>query len=194
MERKWTLANAITTSGFFGIALYIYGSVVCNIAYILWGLSFALLTDLVDGKVARRLNQKTNLGAILDPVRDRVILFAFFFQLWNWNYFSDIRICAFVGVAMLFELGIWSGRFFVQKLQGVFVKTNWIGKLRQAVHTVCMSAIVLGISLFADRNPVFMYPALALIALVSVIAFAGYYGDAMAQMKRSVLRKTPAAI
>ncbi|MFD0704963.1 CDP-alcohol phosphatidyltransferase family protein [Alloscardovia venturai] len=46
--------------------------------YLLWGLvllAFSALTDALDGFLARKLNQITKLGQILDPIADRLLIF-----------------------------------------------------------------------------------------------------------------------
>ena len=47
-------------------------------------ISFVFLTDFFDGFLARALNQKSFLGAILDPVADKVVvlvLFSYFYTI-----------------------------------------------------------------------------------------------------------------
>jgi cardiolipin synthase (CMP-forming) len=51
-----------------------------------WGCAFfffvfACLTDVIDGLLARLLNEKTLLGACLDPVADKLLLISCFFAL-----------------------------------------------------------------------------------------------------------------
>src|SRR5688500_1731400 len=41
------------------------------------------ITDYLDGKLARRLNQTSTLGAILDPVADRLFILAVVVGLWQ---------------------------------------------------------------------------------------------------------------
>ena len=45
-------------------------------------LMFAGITDYLDGKLARRLNQTSTVGAILDPVADRLFILAVVYGLW----------------------------------------------------------------------------------------------------------------
>jgi cardiolipin synthase len=45
-------------------------------------LVFSGITDYLDGKLARRLNQTSSLGAILDPVADRLFILAVVIGLW----------------------------------------------------------------------------------------------------------------
>ncbi len=51
-----------------------------------WGCAFfffvfACLTDVIDGLLARFLNEKTFLGACLDPIADKLLLLSCFFTL-----------------------------------------------------------------------------------------------------------------
>jgi cardiolipin synthase (CMP-forming) len=51
-----------------------------------WDIAFpiflvAAVTDLVDGTIARLLRQRTRLGAFLDPVADKALMFASFLSL-----------------------------------------------------------------------------------------------------------------
>jgi cardiolipin synthase len=61
---------------FFLISIY-YGRYGWAIAL----LVAAAVTDALDGLLARRLNQKTELGAYLDPIADKLILSSSFFLL-----------------------------------------------------------------------------------------------------------------
>lgn len=46
-------------------------------------LAVSCLTDLIDGKIARRFNMVTNIGKILDPLADKVTQFALILCLAN---------------------------------------------------------------------------------------------------------------
>lgn len=61
---------------FFLISIY-YG----RYGWAIGLLVAAALTDALDGLLARRLNQKTELGAYLDPIADKLILSSSFFLL-----------------------------------------------------------------------------------------------------------------
>jgi len=72
-----------------------------------WGIAFfffvfACLTDLVDGFLARILNEKTFLGACLDPIADKLLLISCFFTL------------AFVSTP-LFSVPCWFVLFVISK-------------------------------------------------------------------------------
>src|SRR5438105_101089 len=81
-----TLANIITLIRIalipcFVLAIMYYAEGVKNGTPQEWhrllGVAFftiAAATDAVDGYIARRLNQKTRLGSILDPIADKSLL------------------------------------------------------------------------------------------------------------------------
>lgn len=48
-------------------------------------LGYAILSDLLDGHLARAINQVTSLGSILDPVADRI----FAISLYGYAYFQN---------------------------------------------------------------------------------------------------------
>ncbi len=73
-ERVVTAANVITAARLLGLPLFVYLATVGA-----YGIAFGVLvvvatTDWVDGYVARRFDQVTKLGRIIDPLIDRALL------------------------------------------------------------------------------------------------------------------------
>ncbi|CAN5457343.1 CDP-alcohol phosphatidyltransferase family protein [soil metagenome] len=74
-DRVWTVANAITVLRLAGLPLFVW-LMVGPQAY---GLAFLTLvvvgtTDWIDGYIARRFDQVTRLGQVMDPLIDRALL------------------------------------------------------------------------------------------------------------------------
>ena len=98
----------------------------------LFGPAFMLflagaLTDALDGWWARRYNQKTNLGKVLDPAADKVFFLTAYFILvpegfiWWW-------VALFVLECKLFAIGAWA---FLKQDQGKFkLGANRWGKIK----------------------------------------------------------------
>lgn len=71
----------------------------------------AALTDLLDGFVARRFNQQSKVGQLLDPIADKVLimstLYSLFFNI-DVNHLSEICIFALIGKELIFLVaGAW---------------------------------------------------------------------------------------
>jgi cardiolipin synthase len=70
----FTVPNQIT---FFRLALLPVYFIVIFYGHYRWTLGLLLiagLSDALDGQLARRLNQKSELGAFLDPIADKLLL------------------------------------------------------------------------------------------------------------------------
>jgi cardiolipin synthase len=79
--RVWTVPNQITFLRLGFIPLFI---ILIDYERYGWALAVLIaagLTDGIDGLLARRLNQKSPLGAILDPIADKLLLSSSFFIL-----------------------------------------------------------------------------------------------------------------
>ncbi len=104
LAKKWrfTIPTYLTISRIF-LTPFIIGAMVTHH----WGVAFwlfiiAAVTDVLDGVFARLLNQKTFLGACLDPLADKLLIISCFFTL------------AFVQ-SPLFHIPIWFVSFVLLK-------------------------------------------------------------------------------
>jgi cardiolipin synthase len=80
-ERRITIATLFTL-----LRILLIPVIVKSMMLNWWGCAFfffmvACLTDLMDGLLARLLNEKTFLGACLDPIADKLLLISCFFTL-----------------------------------------------------------------------------------------------------------------
>ncbi|MEO5653937.1 MAG: CDP-alcohol phosphatidyltransferase family protein [Marmoricola sp.] len=73
----WTLPNLISMGRLAGVPLFLW--LVLGPEADIWALVVLMVsgfTDWLDGYLARRLNQMSKLGEILDPVADRLYILA----------------------------------------------------------------------------------------------------------------------
>src|SRR6266436_10263314 len=109
-------------------------------------VSFAVaaICDGVDGYIARRYNQRSELGAILDPLADKLLLVSGIVLLsFNWRYFDSIPLwltCTIIGRDILILIGLVVIQITIGK---VTVKPHIIGK----IATVLQMGVVLWILL-----------------------------------------------
>ena len=76
-SRVWTIPNILSMLRLAGVPLFLW--LVLGPEADAWALVVLMIsgvTDFLDGYLARRLNQFSNLGEILDPVADRLYILA----------------------------------------------------------------------------------------------------------------------
>ena len=76
-DRIFTIPNVLTVVRFLGVPLFVWLVLgVQEYGYAALVLAIMGSTDWVDGYVARRFNQMSNLGRVMDPIADRLSLIA----------------------------------------------------------------------------------------------------------------------
>jgi cardiolipin synthase len=135
-----TLANQITILRIVLIPVI----VICLIANYLWAvvifLGFSLLTDLLDGIVARRRGEQTQLGAFLDPMADKLLLTSVFLTL---TCIKEIPIWVFVVVFsrdLLIVLG-WAVIYILTSSPKITPRP--MGKIATAVQMSLAMGVIL---------------------------------------------------
>lgn len=85
IANKITILRIFLAPIFFGLALYYKPEqdYLRFVALAVFGI--AVLTDAVDGFLARFFNQKTALGTIMDPIADKFLLITSFIALTVWS-------------------------------------------------------------------------------------------------------------
>src|SRR5687767_14938173 len=81
MARVFTVPNQLTFLRFGFLPFFIILVHYQRYAWALAVLVLAGLTDVMDGLLARSLNQKSALGAYLDPIADKLLLSSSFVVL-----------------------------------------------------------------------------------------------------------------
>ncbi len=139
----------------------------------------ASVTDLFDGYIARKYNLITDLGKLLDPFADKVMVLTAMFSMTIGNAFIPgvLPWCAVI-ILLFKELVMIIGGLVMLKL-GIVVYSNIVGK---TAHFMFIVALIL--SYFHDFMPVlfggikldiallWLSVALTLCALVNYIVFA----------------------
>ena len=93
----------------------------------------ASLTDTLDGYVARKYNQVSNMGKFLDPLADKVLVAAA--MCW---FVGAGQMWAWVLAAVLLREFAVSGLRLVAVEQGQVIAAAWSGKVKTASTMVCI--------------------------------------------------------
>ncbi len=147
---NWNLPNALTTLRilmvpFFGWALLVDGGDSVLWRTVAWALFVAaMVTDKVDGDIARSRNLVTNFGKIADPIADKALTGMAFVglsivgELWWW-----------VTIAVLVrEWGITLMRFWLIR-HGVVMPAGRGGKLKTVTQTVALAMLIAPLQMFS---------------------------------------------
>ena len=109
-------------------------------SYYTAGLLFVLasVTDFFDGFIAREWNQMTMLGAILDPLADKMLTLAAFLGLMIEGSASAWAIYIII-VRELFITGVRT----VAVSEGLSVKASWAGKVKTVAQMFAIGFLIM---------------------------------------------------
>ncbi|MEI8342238.1 MAG: CDP-diacylglycerol--glycerol-3-phosphate 3-phosphatidyltransferase [Verrucomicrobiota bacterium] len=201
-----TTANKITITRILMIPMFVmmaiyYGHGVSNghprewqhIATVLLFL-LAAASDGIDGYIARRFNQKTQLGVILDPIADKGLLLAAIITLSfsNWTYEFPLWFPVLVITRdAVIVIGTALLHFHLGKVQ---VKPSWIGKTATAFQMIAISCVLLQfkntlyfpVALFGQQIEInFLDIPIALAGFFTLISGIGYVMSGIQQLQGS---------
>ncbi|MBR5322648.1 MAG: CDP-diacylglycerol--glycerol-3-phosphate 3-phosphatidyltransferase [Clostridia bacterium] len=104
------------------------------------------LTDMLDGKIARKYNLITDFGKFLDPVADKLMTIGgyiailttltedkVFFMIFAWATF----------IVILRELAVTSLRMIVSNGANVVIAAAYLGKVKTVSQIVCIIVMIL---------------------------------------------------
>ena len=128
-------------------------------------------SDLLDGYLARLLNQETVLGKWLDPLADKLTLGAVVVCMWL-RYAGEMPVLhVLFALLMLKELAMAVGGLILFHGQEVR-PSEWWGKLGTGGFYVCMLGVIM-VSFFAREEAWSDFAIVALVALsVALMIFA----------------------
>ena len=147
--------------------------IVPTIVYALTGL-----TDMLDGKIARKCNLVTDFGKFIDPLADKfmVIGSAIAILVWMMLRGETVQALVFVWVVLIIllrELGVTSLRLVVAGKSGIVVAASMLGKIK-TVSQMAGTVIILIEPLipFFNENHILSYVCMAIMAFTTL--FSGW--------------------
>ena len=153
----------------------VWGVIVPALVY---GLT--ALTDMLDGKIARKYNLITDFGKFIDPLADKFMVISSMIAILLWMILRGEELLALVFVwvvliILLRELGVTSLRLVVAGKSGIVVAASMLGKIKtvsQMVGTVVL--IVEPIIPFFSENHVLSYVMMAIMAFTTLFSGIDY--------------------
>jgi len=139
-------------------------------------MAVSWVTDALDGYLARRLNQVTNMGRVLDHLVDKVWIGTVLICL---VYVSDLPL--FIAAAVILrDILILSGSMVIMKTKGSFVSSDVVGKT-----TGCAFALM--ILFYTLRIPALMRYTTAVnytVGVLIAVSFVNYTAVFLRKMVR----------
>lgn len=128
------------------------------------------LTDCFDGMLARKLNQETSLGRILDPLADKITLIA-------------VAVCMVIYIPALLPLMlILMVKDFIMLVCGFVLllkkiplpASRWYGKMATVVFYISVSIIIFLKAVYQYENPVLITTLFCVTTAVMLFAIFNY--------------------
>ena len=177
-----TLANRITLLRLmlvpvFAVCASAYTQERAGLRYLALGVySAAAISDALDGFIARACNQKTKLGAVLDPLADKLLInLALVFLAVNREFQIPVPYW-FPVMVLARDVFIVLGAYAINEYFGpVHIRPRITGK----ITTACQNATIIAVLLEARVA----HEIMAVTTLVTVVSFLDYLCAGVRQVR-----------
>lgn len=137
----------------------------------------ASLTDLLDGKIARKYNLVTNFGKFMDPLADKLLVCAALICLVELSV-----IPSWIVIIIISREFIISGFRLIASDNGVVIAASYFGKFKTTFQMVMICLMIADIEALNILTTIVMWIALAL-TVVSLIDYLVKNKDVMKETK-----------
>ena len=180
-ESIWNLPNALTIfriiliipftvlllggqRGWFGSNLLV-PDILADLIFII-----ASLTDMLDGKIARRFGLVSNFGKFMDPLADKLLVCTAMIALIDMK-----RIPAWVVIVIIAREFIISGFRLIAVENGKVIAASWWGKFKTTFQMIMVILMIIEPSLALMGMPVIIVDIVMYIALaLTIISLIDY--------------------
>jgi cardiolipin synthase len=167
-----TLANVFTLARFVLVPFFAVAWYGGNGRRALWLFAIAVVTDLLDGLLARLMNQPSRLGALLDPIADKLLILTalvigvLIHAVPMWLLAVILARDALLGVGVLVLAARWRDRHGPDAW-----RPTRIGKYAMALQSVTIALVLLASAL--DIAALMPYTQVAMIVTAVLTITAG---------------------
>ena len=174
-DNVWTIPNILSMLRIIAIPFFVYFFVTKKYLVAVLVIFISGLTDLFDGKIARKFNQISKLGKLLDPAADKltqITVTVVYFREFNQSEDKVFKIFSYVFLLFILkELTMLVGSFILLSMDIVPQAAIIYGKVATAAFYVVMGLLMLFAPGFGALANVWTMPRTLIIVLVCVSAF-----------------------
>lgn len=142
----------------------------------------ATLTDMADGKIARRYDLVTDFGKFLDPLADKFLVFGTLCAMIGSNVdkFNDMKMWLSLSLAVIIfrELAVTSIRLVAKNADGVVIAAAMLGKIKTVFQSICIIYLLVSDAIIPDcfikANHIIDYALLAITVILTVVSGMQY--------------------
>lgn len=166
LPNKLTILRVIMIP-FFVLALLYNGGENQTLRYVAAAIFIiASLTDMLDGKIARKYNLVTNFGKFMDPLADKLLVCSALICLVELK-----ELPAWMVIVIISREFIISGFRLVASDNGVVIAASYWGKFKTTFQMIAVVLLILGIPALSMVTTAVVWIALVLtvISLVDYI-------------------------
>ena len=161
------------------------------IAFVL--MIIAAVTDLLDGKIARKYNMVSNLGKILDPIADKLsqvaIVIILIFKFWSFEGILKYLLFLFIAKELIMVI---AGALLLAKGMRPVAAEMW-GKVATTVFYIFMIAIIaigpngalVGVWFFKALPTPVIYVMVIISVILAFVSLFGYAPGFIRQIKEN---------
>lgn len=137
----------------------------------------ASLTDLLDGKIARKYNLVTNFGKFMDPLADKLLVCSALICL-----VEMAKLPAWMVIVIIAREFIISGFRLIASDNGVVIAASYWGKFKTTFQMVMICLLIADIGAIRMITNVIVWVAL-ILTVVSLIDYLAKNKDIMKETK-----------
>ena len=165
LPNKLTILRVIMIP-FFVAALLYDGGANQNMRYVAAAIFIiASLTDMLDGKIARKYNLVTNFGKFMDPLADKLLVCSALICM------IELReLPAWMVIIIISREFIISGFRLVASDNGIVIAASWWGKSKTISQMIMIILLIADIPALSVLNTVLIWVAL-ILTVVSLIDY-----------------------
>ncbi|MCX6116471.1 MAG: CDP-diacylglycerol--glycerol-3-phosphate 3-phosphatidyltransferase [Proteobacteria bacterium] len=164
LPNQLTLARIVAVP----ILLMIY-PIQISVTNVICAFIFAAagITDILDGYLARKYDQETQMGALLDPVADKMLAGACLLLLAS-SKAMPVLMC---GILLCRDIAV-SGMRLIAAESGHTIKVSSVGKLKTIFQDVGIFSLMIGSDYF--NIPFYLVGIISIWIAMAVSLFSGY--------------------
>jgi len=172
-------ANKLTILRILVVPLFIYFLMSGQMILAITAFAFAAFTDWVDGYVARKYNQITNFGKLIDPLADKILVIAAFVCFIE----LDIIPAWSVFVIIARELTVTALRSLAAT-EGKVIAASWWGKAKTVSQILAIIMIMVNqmhsLDIYGFTTVTYIF---SICVVLTIISFIDYFKQCLPFIK-----------